>query len=129
MPGDGEQAGTSEEKLLTLAEWTVTGQPEGSVVETRNAYLPDGDMILSRSLDGPVCKGGGPQLRVQPPACQALCGHYGGLGSKVDVGLALGELVIKGQVVWRRPSHMGPGVLSCVGSSQGKTDARSRPGT
>ena len=64
-----------EEKLLTLAEWTVKGHPESSMVESRNASLPSGDGVLSRSLDEPVSEGGVPELCVEPPACWVLCGH------------------------------------------------------
>lgn len=67
--------GTSEEKLVTLAEWAEKGHPESSTVETRNTSLPRSDGALSRILDGLVSKGGIPELCVEPPPCQALCGH------------------------------------------------------
>lgn len=73
--GMKSRQGTSEEKLLTLAEWTVKGHPESSMVESRNASLPSGDGVLSRSLDEPVSEGGVPELCVEPPACWVLCGH------------------------------------------------------
>lgn len=116
--------GTSEEKLLTLPEWAEKGHPESFAVETRNASLPSSDGALFRILDGLISKGGIPELGMEPPPCQACVGIREAWGTRRMQALPWGAHDEGG-----RPSQMGPGVLSWVGSCQRKTDARSRPGT